>query len=58
MMYDGDNRIYHYDALLLKGFCMKFQGDLGEYYQIIFNDETKILNDEMLTTIEKFFENS
>ena len=60
MMYDGDNRIYHYDALLLERFLHEVPREIsGEYYQIIFNDETKkILNDEMLTTIEKFFENS
>ena len=60
MMYDGDSRVYHYDALLLERFLHEIPREISrKYYQTIFDEETKkVLNDEMLTTIEKFFENS
>ena len=56
MMYDGDSRVYHYDTLLLERLLHEIPRELSrKYYQTIFDDETKkILNDEMLTTIEKF----
>jgi carbohydrate diacid regulator len=59
-IYDISNRIYLYDELLLERFLHEVPSQIcQEYYQTIFQGEVKkVLTDEMITTIEKFFENS
>ena len=55
-----NNRTFRYDSLLLERFLHKVPLELCEQYsKIMFTKEyKKLLNEEMITTIDKFFENS
>jgi len=59
-IYDPEKNVYMYDLLLLERFLYEVPLEISEkYYQSIFHEDLKkILNDEMIATIEKFFENS
>ncbi len=59
-IYDPNNRIYMYNALLLERFLYEIPAEVYEkFYEDIFYDELEsVFNDEMILTIEKFFENS
>lgn len=59
-IYDPESKVYMYDALLLERFLSEVPDEISrKYYKNIFNDELKkILNEEMIATIEKFFENN
>lgn len=60
MMYEIDGRIYRYDNLFLERFLHEIPLQISQKYcQMIFNNEVKkVLNDEMITTINRFFENN
>lgn len=59
-IYDANEKIYLYDALILERFLYTVPMETcKEFYEDVATDEfKKILNDEMILTIEKFFENS
>lgn len=59
-IYDPESEIYMYDALLLERFLYEVPAEISQkYFKTIFHDDfRKILNEEMITTIEKFFENN
>jgi carbohydrate diacid regulator len=58
--YEPNNRIFFYESLLLERFLSEVPMNISErYYKHIFNGEfDRLLNDEMIITIEKFFENN
>jgi len=58
--YEPNNRVFYYDTLLLERFLSEVPMNISEkYYKHIFHGEiNKVLNDEMIATIEKFFENN
>lgn len=60
MVFEPNNNVYSYDALLLERFLNEVPMNIGEkYYKNIFHEEFgKALTDEMIATIEKFFENN
>lgn len=60
LMYDVIGRIYRYDSLLLERFLHEIPVQISrKYCESIFNEEAKkVLNEEMITTINKFFENN
>jgi len=60
LMYDVTGRIYRYDSLLLERFLHEIPLQISQKYcEAIFNEEArKVLNEEMITTINKFFENN
>lgn len=60
IMYNIKGRIYRYDRLLLERFLYDIPPYISQKYsQIIFNDDAKkLLNDEMINTINTFFENN
>lgn len=59
-IYEPQSKVYMYDSLLLERFLYEVPHQVSEkYFKSIFHDDLKkILNDEMIATIEKFFENS
>lgn len=59
-IYSGSMRIYLYEALLLERFLFEVPADLcARFSKNIFTKTfQKVLNEEMLATIEKFFNNS
>ncbi len=59
-MFSKANRVFSYDRLLLERFLADVPRDMARrYYEKMFNRETlRLFNDEMISTIEKFFENS
>jgi carbohydrate diacid regulator len=59
-IYNTSNRIYMYSFLLLERFLYEVPLNLCERFsKILFAKEyKKVLSDEMIATIEKFFENS
>jgi len=59
-LFSVNNRIYQYDSLLLERFLHQIPLDLCERYsKALFTKEyKKLLSDEMILTIDKFFENS
>ena len=59
-IYNTSNRIYMYSSLLLERFLYEVPLNLCERFsKILFAKEyKKVLSDEMIATIEKFFENS
>ncbi len=59
-IYEPTNRVYLYDSLLLERFLHEIPASTSEkYYKHIFHHEyDKTLTDEMIATIEKFFENN
>jgi len=60
MTYETNNRVYLYEILLLERFLSEVPTNISEkYYKHIFNEDfQKTLTDEMMITIEKFFENN
>ncbi len=58
--YEPNSRVFYYDTLLLERFLSEVPVNISEkYYKHIFHGEVnKVLNDEMIATIEKFFENN
>lgn len=58
--HDPESKIYMYDSLLLERFLYEIPAEISrKYFKTIFHDDfKKILNEEMLATIEKFFENN
>lgn len=58
--FEPNNRVFYYDTLLLERFLSEVPVNISEkYYKHIFHGEVnKVLNDEMIATIEKFFENN
>ncbi|NLN40670.1 MAG: hypothetical protein GX160_01520 [Clostridiales bacterium] len=59
-IYGSNSRVFYYDTLLLERFLSEVPMNISEkYYKHIFHGEfNKVLNDEMIATIEKFFENN
>ncbi|NMA96443.1 MAG: hypothetical protein GX974_10420 [Clostridiales bacterium] len=59
-IYNPNNRIYTYNGLLLERFLHEIPANIYEkFYDDTFYEELdKVFNDEILLTIEKFFENS
>jgi len=59
-IYNTSNRVYMYNTLLLERFLYEVPVNLCETYsKILFTKEyKKLLSDEMIRTINKFFENS
>ncbi|HHU79588.1 MAG: helix-turn-helix domain-containing protein [Caldicoprobacterales bacterium] len=59
-IYNTSNRVYMYSTLLLERFLSEVPLNLCERYsKVLFVKEyKKLLTDEMITTIEKFFEHS
>lgn len=59
IIHEPSVRVYSYEALLLERFLSEVSASIGEkYYKQIFHGEYgKVLTDEMITTVEKFFEN-
>ncbi len=60
LMYNVTGRIYRYDVLLLERFLHEIPLQISQKYcEAIFNEEAKkVLNEEMITTINRFFENN
>lgn len=58
-IYEPSGRVYSFEALLLERLLNEVSTGIGEkYYKRIFNEEySKVLTDEMIATVEKFFEN-
>ena len=56
----SEQHIYVYRSLVLERFLMDIPRELGSrYHSILFNRKTaRLFNDEMIRTIETFFENS
>lgn len=59
-IYNSSHRIYHYDSLLLERLLYEVPLDLCEHFsKALFSKEyKKVLSEEMVATIDKFFENS
>ncbi len=59
-VYNSNHRIYLYDVLLLERFLFEVPLELCEVFSknVFAKEFKKVLNEEMLATIEKFFENS
>lgn len=59
-IYEPGNRVYYYDMLLLERLLNEIPANTSEkYYKNIFKGEFgKTLTAEMITTIEKFFQNN
>lgn len=59
-IYEPNTSVHTYERLLLERFLYEVPMELSrKYYKHIFQGEfEKLLTDEMITTIEKFFENS
>lgn len=60
MIYEPNNRVYFFEALLLERFLNEVPNNISEkYYSHIFHEEfDRTLTEEMIATIEKFFENN
>ena len=59
-MYCKDNFVFVYRKLLIERFLADVPKEMGQRYNaMLFNRKTaRLFNDEMIHTIEKFFENS
>lgn len=59
-MYHPKQQIFVYRKMLIERFLAKVPEDTSqEFHQMMFNRKTaRLFNDEMIHTIEKFFENS
>lgn len=60
LIYGVPGRIYRYDSLLLERFLHEIPIQISQKYcKTIFNEEArKVLNEEMITTVNRFFENN
>lgn len=59
-IYNPNDRIYVYEYLFLERFLHEVPADVYErfYGDVFYRNLDKVFNDEMILTIEKFFENS